>query len=74
MLAEAGASLEKVLEQYLATHPPAETRIRQLQRVYERNAGAWRGKSFYVGRLNYAETTARFRAIYAGEWRYEPPH
>jgi len=74
MLAEAGASLEKVLEQYLATHPPAETRIRQLQRVYERNAGAWRGKSFYVGRLNYAESTPRFRAIYAGEWRYEPPH
>jgi predicted Zn-dependent protease len=73
MLAEAGASLEKALEQYFATHPPAETRIRHLQRVYDRNASAWRGKSFYVGRLNYAETTARSRAIYAGDWRYEPP-
>jgi predicted Zn-dependent protease len=74
MLVEAGASLERALEQYFATHPPAETRIRHLQRVYERNASAWRGHSFYVGRANYAERTPRFRAIYAGEWRYEPPH
>jgi predicted Zn-dependent protease len=72
MLAEAGASLERALEQYFATHPPAETRIRHLQRVYERNASAWRGQSFYVGRLNYAEKTARFRAIHTEEWRQEP--
>jgi predicted Zn-dependent protease len=59
MVAELGTALEKALEHYFATHPPTDRRVRQLESVINRNASAWRGQQFYVGRSNYRDRTPR---------------
>jgi predicted Zn-dependent protease len=59
MVGELGIAVEKALEHYFATHPPTDKRIRQLEQVYARNAPAWRGQQFYVGRSNYRDRIPR---------------
>jgi len=59
MVGELGIALEKALEHYFATHPPTDKRVRQLESVINRNASAWRGKQFYVGRSNYRDRIPR---------------
>jgi hypothetical protein len=50
MVEELGIALEKALEHYVATHPPTNRRVRQLESVITRNARAWHGQQVYVGR------------------------
>lgn len=69
MLEELGITLVKALGQYFATHPPTETRIRELTQVMSRNAQAWRGRKFYIGRSNYEERIPRSRDERPAEWR-----
>jgi predicted Zn-dependent protease len=59
MVGELGIALEKALEHYVATHPPTDKRVRQLGSVITRNASAWRGQQFYVGRSNYRDRIPR---------------
>jgi len=59
MVGELGIALEKALEHYFATHPPTDKRVRQLESVINRNASAWRGQQFYVGRSNYRDRIPR---------------
>ncbi len=59
MVEELGTAVGKALEQYFATHPPTAKRIRQLEQVLERNARAWRGQTFYIGRSNYTDRIPR---------------
>jgi predicted Zn-dependent protease len=59
MVGELGTALEKALEHYFATHPPTDKRVRQLKSVINRNASAWRGQQFYVGRSNYRDRIPR---------------
>jgi predicted Zn-dependent protease len=66
---ELGVAIGRALEQYFATHPPPETRIRQLHLVFRRNQGSWRGNKFYIGRANYKERVARSKWQRPGEWR-----
>ena len=69
MLQEVGVALGKALDQYFATHPPTGIRVRELTRVYERNARAWKGQRFYVGRSNYQDRIPRLSQERPGEWR-----
>ncbi len=59
MVGELGIALEKALENYFATHPPTDKRVRQLESVINRNASVWRGQQFYVGRSNYRDRIPR---------------
>ncbi len=59
MVEEVGTALKKALEHYFATHPPSSKRAQQLERLFERNARAWRGQKFYVGRSNYQDRIPR---------------
>jgi len=59
MVGELGIALEKAVEHYFATHPPTDMRVRQLESVINRNASAWRGQQFYVGRSNYRDRIPR---------------
>lgn len=69
MLKELGIALGKALEQYFATHPPTEKRIRQLHLVFKRTQEAWRGQKFYIGRSNYTDRISRSGSERPGEWR-----
>lgn len=72
MVEELGTALGKALEQYFATHPVTETRIRELNRVFTRNARAWQGQRFYVGRSNYQDRIPRANSERSGEWLRPP--
>ena len=69
MVGEVAVALGKALEQYFATHPPTEERIRELARVDARNARVWRGRTFYDGRWNYQERIPRSRTDQPAERR-----
>ena len=69
MVGELAVALEKALEQYFATHPPTETRIRELETLFARNARSWRGQTFYEGRWNYQERIPRSRSDQVAERR-----
>ena len=69
MSGELAVALGKALEQYFATHPPTEIRIRELETLYARNARVWRGRMFYLGRWNYQERIARSRSDEPSERR-----
>jgi predicted Zn-dependent protease len=69
IIEELGVAVGRALEQYFATHPPAETRIRELHLVLKRNQRAWRGNKFYIGRANYKERISRSSGERASEWR-----
>ncbi len=69
MVEELGTALGKALERYFATHPPTDKRIRELTQVLERNARAWRGQKFYVGRSNHRNRAPRSQWEDDGEWR-----
>lgn len=69
MTEELGAALGKALEQYFATHPPMEARVRDLNKVLDRNARAWQGQRFYVGRSNYQDRIPRLHSERQAEWR-----
>ncbi len=68
MVEELGIAVGKALEQYFATHPPTDTRIRELNTVFARNTRAWHGRRFYVGRSNYQERIPRSRDDRPVEW------
>jgi len=69
MVGELAVALGKALEQYFATHPPTESRIRELDNLFARNARAWRGRTFYVGQWNYQERIPRSRSDQPAERR-----
>ncbi len=69
MAQEAAVAMSKALEQYFATHPPAEVRVRRLEDVEALNRAAWRGQRFYVGRSNYQDRVPRSRSERPGEWK-----
>lgn len=69
MVQEVGSALQKALRQYFATHPPPERRIQQLERVFERNARAWRGQKFYIGSSNYRDRIPRASEERPHEWQ-----
>lgn len=73
MVQELGGAVWTALEQYFATHPPAELRIGQLKRVAERNARVWQGQRFYIGRTNYRDRVPRGSDERSGEWRTYAP-
>jgi len=64
---ELGGALAKSLDDYFATHPPAALRVPSIKKAIERNAAAWRGREFYVGRRNYAEWRARSKREFPEE-------
>lgn len=69
MSGELAVALGKALEQYFTTHPPAEIRIRELETLYARNAGVWRGRTFYQGQWNYQQRIPRSRSDQPSERR-----
>jgi predicted Zn-dependent protease len=69
MVGELAVALGKALEQYFATHPPTEVRIRELERVEAQNARVWRGRTFYEGRWNYQQRIPRSQSDQAAERR-----
>ena len=69
MSAELAVALGKALEQYFATHPPTDLRVRELETLYGRNARAWRGRTFYLGRWNYRERIPRSQSEEPNERR-----
>ena len=69
MVGELAVALEKALQQYFATHPPTETRIREFETLFARNARSWRGRTFYEGRWNYQERIPRSRSDLVAERR-----
>ncbi len=68
MVREVGVALGKALQQYFATHPPAKLRIRQLEQATKRNARAWQGQRFYVGKSNYRDRIPRGSVEREDEW------
>jgi beta-barrel assembly-enhancing protease len=69
MSGELAVALGKALQQYFATHPPTEIRIRELETLFARNARTWRGRTFYLGRWNYQERIPRSHSDQPNERR-----
>lgn len=60
--------LKDALEDYLRTHPPPEKRLDLLQRMVAQRKDSWKGQTFYIGRTNYEQNTARDTTTYSQEW------
>lgn len=47
------------LKDYFATHPAAASRMRDIEAIFDRNMSSWQGRTFYIGRSNYADRIPR---------------
>jgi predicted Zn-dependent protease len=68
MVGEITGALVQSLQSYFATHPPASVRMPAIENALERNAAAWQGQKFYVGKQNYETWRSRSEMDLPGEW------
>jgi len=47
------------LKDYFATHPATASRMRDIEAIFDRNMSSWQGRTFYIGRSNYADRIPR---------------
>jgi predicted Zn-dependent protease len=69
MTEELGRAVGDAVGDYFSTHPPADRRLANLDRVIARNARAWRNTRFYLGRWNHRARVPRAERAVEGEWR-----
>lgn len=65
---ELADAVAEALGEYFETHPTGARRISALRAVYRRNAPAWRGKRFYVGRSNFLDSISLAADARDNEW------
>jgi len=65
---EVADAVAEALGEYFDTHPSGARRVDALRAVYRRNAPAWRGSRFYVGRTNFLDSVSLEAEARDDEW------